>query len=40
MMKKLEYILRLSLVLVVSLVFLVSPEMVYAATNDAETLGD
>ena len=40
MMKKLEYILRLSLVLVISLVFLVSPEMVYAASNDAETLGD
>ena len=40
MMKKLEYILRLSLVLVISLTFIISPEMAYAATNDAETLGD
>lgn len=40
MIEKLEYILRLSLVLLISLTFIISPEMAYAASNDAETLGD
>lgn len=40
MMKKLEYILRLSLVLVISLTFIISPEMAYATERDLETLGD
>ena len=40
MMKKLEYILRLSLVLVISLTFIISPEMAYASEGDLETLGD
>lgn len=40
MMKKLEYILRFSLVLIFSLAFIISPEMVYASGQDLETLGD
>lgn len=39
-MKKLEYILRFSLVLIFSLAFIISPEMVYASGQDLETLGD
>lgn len=40
MMKKLEYIFRFSLVLIFSLAFIISPEMVYASGQDLETLGD
>lgn len=39
MMKKMKYIIRLSLALGLSLAFIVSPEMVYAS-KDPETLGD
>lgn len=39
-MKKLEYIFRFSLVLIFSLAFIISPEMVYASGQDLETLGD
>lgn len=39
-MKKLEYIFRFSLILIFSLSFIVSPEMVYASGQDLETLGD